>query len=118
MLTSMGPDMPFQIKGVVEAFSTERAQVSLHLAVALDVTVEHPLQAKAFATQFAAMQGGIIAGASGELRSGRELREHWDEQQRTNRNKTSRAYCGIKKKRGRGNILKMKSESIQDFPAG
>lgn len=67
----MGPDMPFQIKGVVEAFSTEGAQVSLHLAVALDVTIEHPLQAKAFATELAAMQGSIVAGASGELRSGR-----------------------------------------------
>lgn len=42
--------MSFQIKGVIEAFSTEGAQVSLHLAVTLDVTVEHPLQAKAFAT--------------------------------------------------------------------
>lgn len=74
--------------------------MSLHLAVALDVTIEHPLQAKAFATQLAAMQGSIIACASGELRSGRGLREHWDEQQRTNRSKTSRAYCVIKKRGG------------------
>lgn len=71
--------MPLQIKGVVEAFSTEGAQVSLHLAVALDVPVEHPLQAEAFATQLAAMQGSIGAGARGELGSGRGLREHWDE---------------------------------------
>lgn len=72
ILTSMGPDMPLQIKGVVESFPTEGAQVSLHLAVALDVTVEHPLQAKAFATQLAVMQGSVIAGASGELRSGED----------------------------------------------
>lgn len=64
---SMGPDMSFQIKGVVEAFSTEGAQVPLHLAVTLDVTVEHPLQAKAFATQLAVVHSSIVTGAGGEL---------------------------------------------------
>lgn len=75
VLTGMGPDMSFQIKGVVEAFSTEGAQVSLHLAVTLDVTVEHPLQAKAFATQLAAMHRSVVTGAGGELRNGRGLGE-------------------------------------------
>lgn len=75
ILTSMGPDMPLQIKGVVESFPTEGAQVSLHLAVTLDVTVEHPLQAKAFATQLAAMHHSIVTGARGELGNGRELGE-------------------------------------------
>lgn len=75
VLTSMGPDMSFQIKGVVEAFPAEGAQVSLHLAVTLDVTIEHPLQTKAFATQLTAMHCSIITGASGELRNGRGLGE-------------------------------------------
>lgn len=99
----MGPDMPFQIKGVVEAFSTEGAQVSLHLAVALDVAVEHPLQAKAFATQLAAMQGSIVTGAGGELRSARGLREHGGEQQGTNRrNKAKEAGLTVALKRNTG----------------
>lgn len=67
----MGPDVSFQIEGVIEAFSAEGAQVSLHLAVTLDVTVEHPLQAKAFAAQLAAMHRSIVTGAGGELRNGR-----------------------------------------------
>lgn len=101
----MGPDMPFQIKGVVEAFSTEGAQVSLHLAVALDVAVEHPLQAKAFATQLAAMQGSIVTGAGGELRSARGLREHGGEQQGTNRrNKAKEAGLTVALKEILGSI--------------
>ena len=75
VLTGMGPNMSFQIKGVIEALSAEGAQVSLHLAVTLDVTVEHPLQAKAFATQLAAMHRSIVTGAGGELRNGGGLSE-------------------------------------------
>lgn len=69
-LTSVGPDVPFQIKGVVEAFPAEGAQVSLHLAVALDVAVEHALQAEALATQLAGVHRGIVTGARGELGKG------------------------------------------------
>lgn len=73
VLTGVGPHMSLQVEGVVEAFSTEGAQVPLHLAVALDVTVEHPLQAEAFAAQLTAMHRGIAAGAGGELRSRKGL---------------------------------------------
>lgn len=115
ILTSMGPDMPFQIKGVVEAFSTEGAQVSLHLAVALDVAVEHPLQAKAFATQLAAMQGSIVTGAGGELRGARGLREHGGEQQGTNRrNKAKQAGLTVALKEILGSIRNEKRKHSGD----
>lgn len=36
--------MPLEIKGVVEAFTTELTWVSLHQAVALEVAGQHALQ--------------------------------------------------------------------------
>ena len=36
----------FQIEGIVEALATEGAEVALHVAVALHVPVQQPLQAK------------------------------------------------------------------------
>lgn len=66
----MGPHVSLQIKGVIEPFATEGAQMSLYLAVTLHVTVEHPLQAKAFATQLTIVQRRIVAGASRELTDG------------------------------------------------
>lgn len=36
--------MPLQVKGVVEAFTTELARVPLHQAVALEVAGQHALQ--------------------------------------------------------------------------
>lgn len=59
--------MPLQVKGVVEALATEGAQVPLHLVVALEVPVEHALQAEALATQVAAVNRGVAASACGEL---------------------------------------------------
>lgn len=71
-LTGVGPDVAFQIKGVVEALPAEGAQVPLHLAVALDVPVQHALQAEALAAQLAGVHGGVGAGACGELGNGRD----------------------------------------------
>jgi len=59
--------MPLEVEGVVEALSTEAAQVPLHLAVALEVPVEHALQTEGLATQVAGMHGRIAAGACSEL---------------------------------------------------
>lgn len=66
----MSPYVSLQIKGVIEPFATEGAQVSLHLVVTLHVTVEHPLQAKAFAAQLTVMHRSIVAGACRELTDG------------------------------------------------
>ena len=45
-LTSVGAGVPLQVKGVVEAFAAEGAEVSLGVAVALHVAVEEPLEAE------------------------------------------------------------------------
>lgn len=66
-LTCVRAHMPLEVEGVVEALSAEAAQVPLHLAVALEVPVEHALQTEGLAAQVAAMQGRIAAGACGEL---------------------------------------------------
>lgn len=66
-LTCMRADVPLQVKGVVEALATEGAQVSLHLVVALEVAVEHALQAEALATQLTAVNCRVAACACGEL---------------------------------------------------
>ena len=39
----MGASVPFEVKRVVEAFAAERAEVSLDVTVALDVSTQHPL---------------------------------------------------------------------------
>lgn len=59
--------MPLQVKGVVEALATEGAQVPLHLVVALEVPVEHALQAEALATQVTAVNRRVATSACGEL---------------------------------------------------
>ena len=38
--------VPLEVEGVVEALATEGAEVALHVAVALHVTVKQSLQAK------------------------------------------------------------------------
>ena len=40
-----------QIKGVIESFATEGAEVALCVAVALHVTVQQPLEAERFGTE-------------------------------------------------------------------
>lgn len=66
-LTCVCAHMPLEVEGVVEALATEAAQVPLHLAVALEVPVEHALQTEGLAAQVAGMQGRVAAGACGEL---------------------------------------------------
>lgn len=46
----MCANVPLQVEGIVEALAAEGAQVLLYLVVALEVTVEHALQAEALAT--------------------------------------------------------------------
>lgn len=43
-LTCVRSHMPFEVKGIVESFSTESAGMSLHQAVALEVAGQHALQ--------------------------------------------------------------------------
>lgn len=49
----VGPGVPFQIEGVVEALSAEGAQVSFDVAVALHVTVQKSLEAELLAAHAA-----------------------------------------------------------------
>lgn len=49
----MSARVSLEIKGVVKAFPAERAQVSLHLAVAFQVSVEEPLEMEGFVTDTA-----------------------------------------------------------------
>lgn len=66
-LTCMRADVPLQVEGVVEALAAEGAQVPLHLVVALEVPVEHALQAEALAAQVTAVNRRVAARACGEL---------------------------------------------------
>lgn len=96
-LTGVGPDVALQIKGVVEALPAEGAQVPLHLAVALDVPVQHALQAEALATQLAGVHCGVGAGARGELGNGRDRVSALRARQRPTGTKSEReglARCG------------------------
>lgn len=95
--SGVGPDVALQIKGVVEALPAEGAQVPLHLAVALDVPVQHALQAEALATQLAGVHCGIGAGARGELGNGRDRVSALRARQRPTGTKSEReglARCG------------------------
>ena len=51
--TSMNSSVSFQVKGVVEPFSTERTQIPLGLAVTFKMTVKQSLNDKFFTTNFA-----------------------------------------------------------------
>lgn len=62
----MRADVPLQVEGVVEALAAEGAQVPLHLVVALEVPVEHALQAEALAAQVTAVNRRVAARACGE----------------------------------------------------
>lgn len=66
----MRADVPLQVKGVIEALATEGAQVPLHLVVALEVAVEHALQAEALAAQLTVVGRWVAARACGELGQG------------------------------------------------
>ena len=44
----MSASVSFQIKGVIKAFATKGAQVSLGITVALHMPIEEPLKAKVF----------------------------------------------------------------------
>lgn len=55
----MGSRVPFEVKGVVETFATEGAQVTLGVTVALHVTIEQPLQAENLCAESALEFGGI-----------------------------------------------------------
>ena len=50
LLTCVCPCVPLEVEGVVEALATEGAEVALHVAVALHVPVQQPLQAKRLRT--------------------------------------------------------------------
>lgn len=63
----MCANVPLQVEGIVEALAAEGAQVLLYLVVALEVTVEHALQAEALATQVTVVNHGVIAQACGKL---------------------------------------------------
>ena len=67
LLTCVCADVPLQVEGVVEALAAEGAQVSFHLVVALEVTVQHALQTEALATQVTAVNHRVAACACGEL---------------------------------------------------
>ena len=49
----MSSCVSFQVKGVVEAFSTEGTEIALHIAVAFHVSVEESLQAETLLADFA-----------------------------------------------------------------
>ena len=67
-LTCVRAHVPLEVEGVVEALAAEAAQVPLHLAVALEVPVEHALQAEGLAAQVAGVNRRVVAaGACGEL---------------------------------------------------
>lgn len=67
-LTCVRAHVPLEVEGVVEALAAETAQVPLHLAVALEVPVEHALQAEGLAAQVAGVNRRVAAaGACGEL---------------------------------------------------
>ena len=58
-LTSVGAGVPLQVKGVVEPFAAEGAEVSLGVAVALHVAVEETLEAEDLGTEAALELGRI-----------------------------------------------------------
>ena len=49
----MSSCVSFQVKGVVEALSTEGTKIAFHITVALHVSVEKSLQAETFLADFA-----------------------------------------------------------------
>jgi hypothetical protein len=51
--------MPLQVKGIIEAFATEGAEVSLGVAVALHVAVEEALEAEDLGTEAALELGRV-----------------------------------------------------------
>lgn len=50
----MCPDMALEVKGVIEAFIAIGAEMPFHLAVALQVAVQHPLVGESFLANGAA----------------------------------------------------------------
>lgn len=60
----MGAGVPLQVKGIIEPFAAEGAEVSLGVAVALHVTVEEALQAEDLGTE-AALELGWVSLSSG-----------------------------------------------------
>lgn len=71
-LTCVCTHVPLQVEGVIEALAAEGAQVPLHLVVALEVAVEHALQAEALAAQVTVVNHRVAARAGGKLGAGRE----------------------------------------------
>ena len=63
----MRAHVPLEVEGVVEALAAEATQGPLSLVVALEVPVEHPLQAEGLAAQVAAMKRRVAARACREL---------------------------------------------------
>ena len=55
----MCPGVALQIKGVIEAFSTEGAEIPLGVAVALHVTVKQPLQGELLGARSALELGRV-----------------------------------------------------------
>ena len=49
----MSSCVSFQVKGVVEAFSTEGTEIALHIAVAFHVSIQESLQAETLLADFA-----------------------------------------------------------------
>ena len=55
----MGSSMTFQIKRIIETFSTERTQVSFGIAVAFHMSIQQPLQGEDFGAESTLKFGGI-----------------------------------------------------------
>lgn len=49
----MRSGVTFQVEGIVEAFATECAQVTLHIAVTLHVAIQQTLETEGLAAHFA-----------------------------------------------------------------
>lgn len=73
-LTCVCAHVPLEVKGVVEAFATVAAGVSLHHAVALEVARQHALQGKHLVThrtQEVTRAGGDTGAGLSQRRKGR-----------------------------------------------
>ena len=63
-LTCMCSSVSLQIKGIIESFSAESAQVSLCIAVTLHVAIKESLQGEHLGTESTLELGGIYIGTT------------------------------------------------------
>lgn len=61
--------MPFEVKSIVEALSTECAKITLHIAVTLHVTIKKPLETKIFTAHTASEAIGIVILLNKQLKT-------------------------------------------------